>query len=836
MSDHTEKFLDLLYGDREGFVALAFGAKPFRDDKGKYKHHGRHWSEKRYPWPEGRADILARVATVLALDTPVDIYLAPLLRNSDARRGHNPPKSVSNAMPPALLFADCDTPPDPNKLALLGPAILESGSPGHKHLIVPLTRPMPLVQWREVNLAFAGWIGGDHKWSDETLLRMPGTRNWKPATPPAGAEPQPPAPVTLHLDPNGEIPCVTWTPEDMADLLGVDLTPVEHKSKNAAQGAQPLEAPGAERPPDPLPALVVHALTKPPPNGDRSRGFAAVVGACRDKGFTLGQTLSVVATYPHLPERYHGRLEQQVLLVWSKPGTTPAARAKTNGHSPMNVTPLTRKSQPAPALAAVPEPPPAAVPVTERRQNRPEDPPAAPAPASEEKMHGQVLFAHRYARRYKGRFLHAHGLGWHEWDGARWARCLDGAEIRAVRDLVVTALANDLIDQATRKQRLASIKAVESANGIAGTLKIAGNLEGCTLAAQHLDAHPHLFNTLDGTVDLNTGEVNPPRPADHLSKVARSKFDPDARSEVFDAFLRKMIPDESLRAFLARSLGSSLLGRVRDHVLFIWHGTGANGKSTLRDAVLHAMGDYAIEFNAEVLLVTKYGPQAMSPERMRLKGTRAAFCSEIAEGAKLDMATMKNLTGGEPVNACLKYENPIQFDPSHTLFMLTNFLPVVRGDDPATWRRIMAVPFNVVVPLEEQDLDLPKKLRAESAAVMAFLWRGWLDYQAQGLNPPKAVLEATTKYQSDSDALSRFLADEEVVTLGAAQRVAPSKLFHAFQAWVRSQGEDLEVTATAFGKTLGRRGFEPGKDNRGSRIWRGIGLVSDARDEERGRA
>ena len=32
---------------------------------------------------------------------------------------------------------------------------------------------------------------------------------------------------------------------------------------------------------------------------------------------------------------------------------------------------------------------------------------------------------------------------------------------------------------------------------------------------------------------------------------------------------------------------------------------------------------------------------------------------------------MKKLTGGDPVNAKLLYRNPIEFDPTHTLFMLT---------------------------------------------------------------------------------------------------------------------------------------------------------------------
>ena len=46
-----------------------------------------------------------------------------------------------------------------------------------------------------------------------------------------------------------------------------------------------------------------------------------------------------------------------------------------------------------------------------------------------EEHHGQLRFAERFANTYGGRFLFAHGIGWHEWDGCRWAECKDGAEV-----------------------------------------------------------------------------------------------------------------------------------------------------------------------------------------------------------------------------------------------------------------------------------------------------------------------------------------------------------------------------------------------------------------------
>lgn len=451
-----------------------------------------------------------------------------------------------------------------------------------------------------------------------------------------------------------------------------------------------------------------------------------------------------------------------------------------------------------------------------------------------EEHRGQLRFAERFTREYNGRFLHAHGIGWHEYDGARWAECKDGAETRAVIALIKQALQDAAaMDKDARDDLIKDVNRVESAPGKNGVLALAEGMHPCTVNGALLDEKRTLLNTQTGTVDLDTGQGRQPSPADRLSKVTRAAFKPDARSDVFDTFLAKVQPDPEMRSYLARSLGSALLGIVRDQILFIWHGEGANGKGTLRDAVRYALGDYAIEVPAEILLASKYGPGAMAPDRMRLRGTRMAFCSEIDKGARMDVATMKKLTGGDPVNAKLLYRDPIDFDPSHQLFMLTNELPAVPGDDPAVWRRIQAVPFDVVVPPEEWDTKLPEKLKAAPDAILAWIWHGWLDYQQNGLNPPPQVLAATRKYQEASDILARFLDDENGVVLRMGQ-VKSGELYKAFTTWAKAEGEDVNITNKAFTQQLEKRGFKRAHKSSGA-WWQGLSVASHDADEDRPR-
>lgn len=453
-------------------------------------------------------------------------------------------------------------------------------------------------------------------------------------------------------------------------------------------------------------------------------------------------------------------------------------------------------------------------------------PPGGPGPEQKPEHHrGQLRFAERFVAAFGNQFLHAHGIGWHEYDGSRWDECRDGGEVRGVLKLIREALDEvSLLDKEARNDLVKDINRVENAAGVNGVLELAKNMHPCTLPAAKLDSDATLLNTLSGTVDVITGEVRAPNPTDRISKTTNAVFNAAATDSVFEAFLERAHPNKEMREFIARSLGSALLGRVREHVLLIWHGSGANGKGTLRDAVRYAMGDYAVEVPADILLQTKYGQQGLAPERMRLKGVRMAFCSEIANGARLDEATMKKLTGGDPVTAKLLYRNPVEFDPSHTLVMLTNYLPTVRGDDPAVWRRILAVPFDVIVPPEERDGELPEKLKAAAPAVLAWLWRGWLDYQRKGLNPPAAVLEATRKYQLDSDLLARFLDEATAEVMLGHGSVASAVLYRAFSTWCRSEGEEVSMTNKAFTEAMELRGFVRKRSSAGQ-SWQHVMIV-----------
>ena len=112
-----------------------------------------------------------------------------------------------------------------------------------------------------------------------------------------------------------------------------------------------------------------------------------------------------------------------------------------------------------------------------------------------------------------------------------------------------------------------------------------------------------------------------------------------------------------------------------------------------------ALGDYAQTADPELFM---HRDGAHPTGEMDLLGARFVVVSETEQDRRLAESTMKRLTGGDTIKARRMRQDFVEFEPSHLAVLVTNHLPKARGDDPAVWRRIRVVPFNVVIPEEER--------------------------------------------------------------------------------------------------------------------------------------
>ena len=166
---------------------------------------------------------------------------------------------------------------------------------------------------------------------------------------------------------------------------------------------------------------------------------------------------------------------------------------------------------------------------------------------------------------------------------------------------------------------------------------------------------------------------------------------------------------------------------------------------------------------------------------------RLAVASETEKRIPLEEANVKNLTGKDRITACRKYENPREFDPSHSLWLQTNYLPKIEGRDAGIWSRIKVVQWTSTFLDADQDHDLDDTLRSEAKGILNWLIQGCLEWQDHGLNEPEEVKAATLAYQASEDVIARFLKDEQLV-VDPELEIAKAELKELWDSWCKENG------------------------------------------------
>jgi putative DNA primase/helicase len=439
---------------------------------------------------------------------------------------------------------------------------------------------------------------------------------------------------------------------------------------------------------------------------------------------------------------------------------------------------------------------------------------------------GQIRLANRLAQSDRDRLLFVHGIGWHYWDGRRWAEDDSGHGYRAVLEV----LRLEAIEATAQRDKAlrAQIERCETDHGVRGILAIASRLTAFAATVRDIDADPYLINLANGTYDLHTDELRDHKAADRITKVARAAYRPDAAGAGdWERFLGQALPDPDVRGYFQRVAGLALLGKVKEHILPIATGTGGNGKGVAYGAILHSFGDYAYAAENDLFTSAKGNANAASPALMGLLGRRLVVVSETERDQPLAQALMKLITGGDPITARPLYGKPVTFDPSHTALLVTNALPKVAGDDPAIWRRVRVIPFEVSFT-DRPDTALGERLALAADEVMAWAIGGWRDYREHGMRTPDAVTVATQAYRTDSDAVARFIDERCIKQRGMS--ISASSLFEAWQSWSADDGAE-PLSKRAFGQALDRHGIPAGKATGGIRVRAGITIRAEISDD-----
>ncbi len=417
---------------------------------------------------------------------------------------------------------------------------------------------------------------------------------------------------------------------------------------------------------------------------------------------------------------------------------------------------------------------------------------------------------------------------WLLWNSSRWLMDEDGRIMRGAKNTATSIYteardASEAGDDAMADKLASHARKTQCLNRLKAMLELAKTERGIPVRTSELDQDNYLLGVTNGVINLRTGALREPCQEDYITKQAHVAYDPEAQAPLFIAFLQRIMGgNQALVDFIQRAIGYSLTGDTGEQCLFLLHGSGSNGKSTLLNALKELLGDYAMQCPAETLMV-KQGGGGASNDIARLRGARFVATSETENGRRFAEAMIKQLTGGDVIAARFLFAEYFEFTPNFKIWLAANHKPVIRGDDYAIWRRIKLIPFAVTIQPEEVDGSLPDKLRGEYPGILAWAVQGCMEWQTHGLNPPLEVIAATNEYKSEMDLIGRWI---EECCITAPQASAQASALHgSYKSWVEGNGGH-PLNSTMFGLKLGDRGFSKVKS--GTVVYHGIGLLDSS--------
>ena len=410
---------------------------------------------------------------------------------------------------------------------------------------------------------------------------------------------------------------------------------------------------------------------------------------------------------------------------------------------------------------------------------------------------------------------------WFIWDSVRWARDEQGI-IQEFGKETVLRLGDEAPMLALDSERTAAFKwAALSQNKAKIDNLIALSRSSIPITPAEMDTSPYLFNCKNGTLDLKTMEFRKHRQQDFITKLAGVEYNPSSECPLWLNHLKLVFNDDDAGTFITgfqEICGYSLIAGNPEQLMFILYGTGKNGKSVTLETLAKIWGDYAVNIAPETLMQRRNN-EAPRGDIARIAGARLVTSSEGEDGARLEEAIVKQLTGGDRVTVRRLYEQEFEFTPTGKIWMSTNHKPVILGTDYAIWRRIWLIPFNISIPDDKRDQNIKEKLAREGSGILNWCLAGLARYFACGTLPqPVRITEASQVYRDESDLLGDFIASRCTLQ-GEIKR---GDLLAEYRNWCNLANEKA-VSSRRLASLLRDRGIAE-RMTMGTRYWVGISL------------
>lgn len=158
-----------------------------------------------------------------------------------------------------------------------------------------------------------------------------------------------------------------------------------------------------------------------------------------------------------------------------------------------------------------------------------------------------------------------------------------------------------------------------------------------------------------------------------------------------------------IEQIICECLGCMLAPTNHFGKIFIWYGSGANGKSVLVKAMGEIMGNLMTHSN--ILNIN---------DKFALENVVNGICNvtdDVGITEIKETGILKSLIDGSEIEVNRKYKQPIKWQPNSQFIMCCNELPKINDTTNGMIRRLAFIPFNMQLLKDQIDYNLLNKLK-----------------------------------------------------------------------------------------------------------------------------
>ena len=380
---------------------------------------------------------------------------------------------------------------------------------------------------------------------------------------------------------------------------------------------------------------------------------------------------------------------------------------------------------------------------------------------------------------------------WYFWNGKNWERdtILKRNEmIKQLYKYVISYIFEQKLDVDKQSELLKYYNKLADKNFRDKIIKDAMSIR--PIKSSVFDSHKLLFNCQNGTYDFATGKFREHRKEDYLTDISNVVYDPNAKAPRFEQYLQEVMENDATKVdYLLKLAAYCLTGDTSRECFIVLYGDKTrNGKGTFVSTLTYLSGTYTQTIKSSSITKKQVngGGTGATPDIAKLKHARIANVNEIEEGMQLDVALMKEITGGDTMTARFLYKEEFDFVPQFKPLINTNVLPRMSDDSIFKSDRIQLLCFDRHFELNERDINLKDKLKAETNGIFNVIAPYYKKLQEEGFILPESTRKTLEQYKLNSNNVMAFVKDNLFESKNSMEKA--SDLYKKYAEWCEQEG------------------------------------------------